>query len=112
MDSKTLCKCYNSNTPFRKYGNKKENQKLGRPYKTIIAMLREDFAELEDSQCSKALDQVDLEDKLIIGSPAIKKEKKRKGKTTEDNLFFYIHLSPFARLSISEVYSLSIGSEK
>eukprot|EP01022_Parablepharisma_sp_SALTPOND_P020432 TRINITY_DN3728_c0_g1_i1.p1 TRINITY_DN3728_c0_g1~~TRINITY_DN3728_c0_g1_i1.p1 ORF type:complete len:478 (+),score=72.15 TRINITY_DN3728_c0_g1_i1:1028-2461(+) len=52
----------------------------------------------------KALEQIDFEDRLTIEYPVERKDKKAKKGIERANLFYYLHLSPFARLSVSEMY--------
>ncbi len=68
----------------------------GRP---LWEQLKEEFGEGEDPQLVETLNSVELEDQLVAGLPAIS-ENSRIGKVDRPDLFYYLHLSPFARKAI------------
>lgn len=72
--------------------------------KGLNERIRDDFAEMNDPDVASSMQGVDFADQLAVGFPAYRKEeKKRQLLVRQSHMFYFWHLAPFARKSISEV---------
>ena len=69
--------------------------------KKVEDMLREEFASIEDQTFMTELNKIDFSEQLAVGYP-VTKNKSDKKLLSQSELFYYIHLAPFARKSITE----------
>ncbi len=74
----------------------------GMPRTTIYELLREGLKEQEDQEM---LNGVSYEDRIEVGFPAFRKDAKLTSSVTErSEMFYYYHLSPFARKAVTQTY--------
>ena len=94
----------------RKYAKSRETKASsnGKQH-TLEAEIRDEFREVKDPQILLMLGEINIADQLTVGYPVTRKSGKKikgriKDRISEGEMFYYLHLSPFARSSVSEMY--------
>ena len=83
----------------------KSESKRALPRRKLADLLKMEFQDIQDPVYLQTMGELDFSDKLAVAYPAVKKGSLQSKPLLERaNIFYYLHLSPFARRSMGQTY--------